>query len=882
MKKQHWIRLAAVSTLAFAAYAPQVLAPTNSGNIVYATETSRSATVTAYQASAPSLTSMMNNYISTSNQEIVTVNGQKYVQFTITNASWWQSFSVNGVPVTTVAEDTAANTRTVRFAYVEGQTDYTAHIHITVAAMNYDANHDAILRVVAEPEKTGDLVVNYVDQNGNVLQSQTLYDDALVGTSYQSTAPASLSLAGKQYDLQGLVSGSASGSIAEGTTTIVYRYVEHVETTTTTTTEATTTSTTTTTEPTTTQTSSKIEKAYFLNQKDQTKYSSMQDYITGTAEISGDKATLTFTKTTGITSFKVDGVEVPIVDGKATFTYKEGQSDYNTSFDVQMGNYKASHQVPLHIGKLETEPTKVSRPAATTTTTTETSLETEATTSSTTSATTEATTSTTEAVSSKTEKVYLLNQKDQTKYSSMQDYIDGTVEISGDKATLTFTKTTGITSFSVNGVIVPIIDGKASFTYDPSVSDYTTVFNVAMGTYKNAYTVPMHIGQLETEPTKVSRPVPTTTTTETSQATEATTSSTTVATTKQTTTEATTSSSATTKATTSQTTTAKTSQVTTEPSQGNASITIYKNGTSEQSAMQKFVSSSAKIVTVDGKQYVEMTFTSNASMVKGFSVDGQAVTVVSDSGNTRVVRFAYTGSKVYQGAIHVAVPGLYEETYNVQIQVSSSVKAVQQTAAQPNPSTSGSSSASSAQSAATNQATDILPSLSADEQAARITVFKNGTSETSVMQNYVNSNGKIVTVDGQKYVELTFKANAYMVEGFWIEGQAASVVSDNGSVRVVRFPYTEGKTTYNASIHVNVPGVYNETYAVQIKVEPGQVGSDSSASTTSTSTGTGLKRGSLPSTGETEGQSFLASLAGLGLIGLILTTISRGKKSKED
>ncbi|TWS94429.1 MucBP domain-containing protein, partial [Streptococcus sp. sy018] len=81
------------------------------------------------------------------------------------------------------------------------------------------------------PAKTGTVVVNYVDENGNILQTPvTDTTNASTGTEYDTTdyKPTTIIKDGKTYELVKVADDSASetGTVTEGTTKVTYVYKE--------------------------------------------------------------------------------------------------------------------------------------------------------------------------------------------------------------------------------------------------------------------------------------------------------------------------------------------------------------------------------------------------------------------------------------------------------------------------------------------------------------------------------------------------------------------------------------------------------------------------------------------------------------------------------
>lgn len=93
---------------------------------------------------------------------------------------------------------------------------------------------------------------------------------------------------------------------------------------------------------------------------------------------------------------------------------------------------------------------------------------------------------------------------------------------------------------------------------------------------------------------------------------------------------------------------------------------IQEAGGGSTSIADGYFSKPAKL-TVDGSsQSIQLTLTS-ADMIKSLSVQGTPVSVVSDSGDTRVVKFnVKDASKPVNMDMHVIVPDLYDQDHGAQ------------------------------------------------------------------------------------------------------------------------------------------------------------------------------------------------------------------------
>lgn len=86
-------------------------------------------------------TSMTNDYLQSPGKLIVK-NNKNIIQLTLKNKSWWQYFKVNGVDVTVVSENNAADTSVVQFEVQDLTNIVPAKIHVIVPDINYDNKYD--------------------------------------------------------------------------------------------------------------------------------------------------------------------------------------------------------------------------------------------------------------------------------------------------------------------------------------------------------------------------------------------------------------------------------------------------------------------------------------------------------------------------------------------------------------------------------------------------------------------------------------------------------------------------------------------------------------------------------------------------------------------
>lgn len=93
---------------------------------------------------------------------------------------------------------------------------------------------------------------------------------------------------------------------------------------------------------------------------------------------------------------------------------------------------------------------------------------------------------------------------------------------------------------------------------------------------------------------------------------------------------------------------------------------IKEAGGGSTSIADGYFTKPAKLTVKDGAQSIQLTVTS-ADMIKSLSIGGSPVQVVSDSGDTRVVKFSASNlSNPINMKMHIVVPDLYDTEHGAQ------------------------------------------------------------------------------------------------------------------------------------------------------------------------------------------------------------------------
>ncbi|PKU53524.1 NEAT domain-containing protein [Lysinibacillus fusiformis] len=219
---------------------------------------------------------------------------------------------------------------------------------------------------------------------------------------------------------------------------------------------------------------------------------------------------------------------------------------------------------------------------------------------------------------------------------------------------------------------------------------------------------------------------------------------------------------------------------------------IFKPGTTEaQPAISSHLVPQGSIVEKDGKFEANLTITAkSAPMIAGLQTkQGDKfvdATEVKNSDGTITYSFPVVVDEVKSAKIHVVVPSAnMDKWYDFDL------KAVK----------------------------EVKEEVKVDEVA--VTVYKNGTTEESMMKQYIAPKVGVSAKDGKNIVTMTFPQGQY-VHGFTVEGKEATLVKqdDATNARTYSFEVADLKKLVNAQLHivVNEPaqGVkYDSNHTVQ-------------------------------------------------------------------
>ena len=219
---------------------------------------------------------------------------------------------------------------------------------------------------------------------------------------------------------------------------------------------------------------------------------------------------------------------------------------------------------------------------------------------------------------------------------------------------------------------------------------------------------------------------------------------------------------------------------------------IFKTGTTEaQPAISSHLVPQGTIVEKDGKFEAQLTITAkSAPMIAGLQTKQGDTFVdakeVKNNDGTITYSFPVVVDEVKSAKIHVVVPSAnMDKWYDFDL------KAVK----------------------------EVKEEVKVNEVA--VTVYKDGTTEESMMKQYIAPKVGMTVKDGKNVVTMTFPQGQY-VKGFTVEGKEATLVKqdDTTNSRTYSFEVADLKKLVNAQLHivVNEPaqGVkYDSNHTVQ-------------------------------------------------------------------
>ncbi|KYG93361.1 NEAT domain-containing protein [Paenibacillus jamilae] len=273
-----------------------------------------------------------------------------------------------------------------------------------------------------------------------------------------------------------------------------------------------------------------------------------------------------------------------------------------------------------------------------------------------------------------------------------------------------------------------------------------------------------------------------------------------------------------------------------------ANFRVLANGTDKDSLAAPFVQNLAKLIVKDGKVQAHVTVTDNQAL-KLFQTDFEGryanpTIVASDTkGDTHTIAFEVPDlDKKLSVYTQVYLPEKYilNEKFGGQIQFDRAslkgegVNAVT-TATEPTAASTNKAAETTASVAETKPVVEQPVQTASEKQyTINYNVFKDKTSEASVMDGYLDKPATLIEKGDKRYIQITLKNSSWM-PALQVEQNGTlkdvEVISTSGDTRVVQFEVGDLSQKMGAYTHVIVPGLvlggvpYDHWYTVQFQFD---------------------------------------------------------------
>ncbi|AOK89842.1 NEAT domain-containing protein [Paenibacillus polymyxa] len=275
-----------------------------------------------------------------------------------------------------------------------------------------------------------------------------------------------------------------------------------------------------------------------------------------------------------------------------------------------------------------------------------------------------------------------------------------------------------------------------------------------------------------------------------------------------------------------------------------ANFRVLANGTDKDSLAAPFVQNLAKLIVKDGKVQAHVTVTDNQAL-KLFQTDFEGryanpTIVASDTkGDTHTIAFEVPDlDKKLSVYTQVYLPEKYilNEKFGGQIQFDrASLKgegvnaATTATATEPTAASTDKAAETTASVAETKPVVEQPVQTASEKQyTINYNVFKDKTSEASVMDGYLDKPATLIEKGDKRYIQITLKNSSWM-PALQVEQNGTlkdvEVISTSGDTRVVQFEVGDLSQKMGAYTHVIVPGLvlggvpYDHWYTVQFQFD---------------------------------------------------------------
>ncbi|UMY54082.1 NEAT domain-containing protein [Paenibacillus peoriae] len=275
-----------------------------------------------------------------------------------------------------------------------------------------------------------------------------------------------------------------------------------------------------------------------------------------------------------------------------------------------------------------------------------------------------------------------------------------------------------------------------------------------------------------------------------------------------------------------------------------ANFRVLANGTDKDSLVAPFVQSLAKLIVKNGKVQAHVTVTDNQAL-KLFQTDFEGryanpTIMGSDTkGDTHTIAFEVPDlDKKLSVYTQVYLPEKYilNEKFGGQIQFDrASLKgegvntATTVTPTEPIVASTDKAAETTASVAETKPVVEQPVQMASEKQyTINYNVFKDKTSEASVMDGYLDKPATLIEKGDKRYIQVTLKNSSWMPT-LQVEQNGTlkdvEVISTSGDTRVVQFEVGDLSQKISAYTHVIVPGLvlggvpYDHWYTVQFQFD---------------------------------------------------------------
>ncbi|MCP3808286.1 NEAT domain-containing protein [Paenibacillus sp. Lou8.1] len=275
-----------------------------------------------------------------------------------------------------------------------------------------------------------------------------------------------------------------------------------------------------------------------------------------------------------------------------------------------------------------------------------------------------------------------------------------------------------------------------------------------------------------------------------------------------------------------------------------ANFRVLANGTDKDSLAAPFVQNLAKLIVKDGKVQAHVTVTDNQAL-KLFQTDFEGryanpTIMGSDTkGDTHTIAFEVPDLdkklSVYT-QVYLPEKHILNEKFGGQIQFDrASLKgegvnaATTATATEPTAASTDKAAETTASVAETKPVVEQPVQTASEKQyTINYNVFKDKTSEASVMDGYLDKPATLIEKGDKRYLQITLKNSSWM-PALQVEQNGTlkdvEVISTSGDTRVVQFEVGDLSQKMGAYTHVIVPGLvlggvpYDHWYTVQFQFD---------------------------------------------------------------